>query len=201
MSKNTGKQHGERFETAVMAGTEQEAESLVERLGDGDLPLLHRLAQSADADHCWWGVRGLASAGDATSVPLLVAHLDHADALVRAAAVMALGELHRRAPQPVNAHLGQMAALLADDDGLVRQAAVDGLAACGDDAVDMLAEMLESKHDGVRVRAAAALHRIGTRKTALPLYHHLEDPNPLVRHHAYEALSELGLLTNILLAR
>ncbi len=84
---------------------------------------------------------------------------------------------------------------------LVRQAAVNGLALCGEEAVDTLAAQLQGGNEGIRVRAAAALHRIGTLKAAIPLYHHLEDPNPLVRHHAFETLDALGLLTNVLLSR
>ena len=43
--------------------------------------------------------------------------------------------------------------------------------------------------------------RIGSLKTAAPLYHHLEDLNPLVRHYAFETLDKLGLLTNVLLKK
>ncbi|MFZ1757110.1 MAG: HEAT repeat domain-containing protein, partial [Caldilineaceae bacterium] len=114
---------------------------------------------------------------------------------------LALAALHQRQPDSVDPLLSGLADLLADDDGLVRQAAADSLAQCGDAAVDVLASALNSPHEGVRVRAASALHRIGTMAAAPPLYYHLEDASPLVRHHAFETLDKLGLLTNVLLKK
>ena len=116
-------------------------------------------------------------------------------------AALALAGLQQRHPAAVRPLLPRLADLLADDDGLVRQSAADALSQCGDAAVDALAGALNSEHEGVRVRAAAALHRIGTLASAPALYHHLEDSNPLVRHYAYETLDRLGLLTNLLFTR
>jgi HEAT repeat protein len=201
MAKNVGKRHGERFEAAVAAGDDEHAEALVDLLSASDIPLLRHMAESNQGDHCWWGIRGLAQIGNGDVVPILVARLQHAEPSIRAAASLALGEIHSRHAEAVVPHLSHLILLLTDADALVRQAAVDGLAHCGDDAVDLLAEALNSEIDALRVRAAMALHRIGTVKTAPSLYHHLEDPNPLVRHHAYETLSNLGLLETMLLRR
>ena len=190
-----------RFEAAVAAGNDEVAEQLVADLPERSAPSLRAMIHSQDLDRCWWGIRGLAAVGGADAVAAVVEALHHESPAIRAVAAMALGALHPRATDAVNQHLARLAALLADDDGMVRQAAADGLARCGDDAVDVLAQTLESEHEGVRVRAASALHHIGTMKTALPLYHRLDDPNPLVRHYAHETLTSLGLLANVLVTR
>jgi HEAT repeat protein len=201
MAKNQGIRHVERFDAAAVAGKDEQAEALADLLTADDLPVLRHMLESGHMDRCWWGIRGLAKVGDAGAVPLVVDQLHHADPAIRTAAAMAVGEMHVRHAQAVKPHLPHLVHLLADSDGLAGQAASNALALCGDDAVDVLAEALRSDLDSVRVRAAAALHRIGTQKAAIPLYHHLEDPNPLVRHHAYEALDDLGLLSNVLLSR
>jgi HEAT repeat protein len=201
MAKNQGIRHVERFDAAAVAGQDAQAEALADLLTADDLPVLHHMLESGHMDRCWWGIRGLAKVGNADSIPQVVDQLHHADPAIRSAAAMALGEMHARHAQAVTPHLSQLVDLLADSDGLAGQAASNALALCGDDAVNVLAEALRSDLDSVRVRAAAALHRIGTPKAAIPLYRHLEDPNPLVRHHAYEALDDLGLLNNLLLSR
>ena len=118
---------------------------------------------------------------------------------LRAAAALALVHLHSRAPAAVAPALDTVAALLTDDDGLVRQTAADCLAQCGDDAVPALGRVLrESAHQGARTRAAGALRKIATMKAAAILYPLLNDPNHLVRMYAYEGLDEMGLLENVL---
>ena len=198
--KSTGKSHWERFRAAVAANNDKQAEALVPLLSVADIPALLALAGS-DGDARWWAMRGLAAVGDERAIPTLVAGLDDADAATRSVAALALASLHRRHPQAVRPFLARLAGLLADEDGTVRRSAADSLAQCGDAAVDALAAALNSEHEGIRVRAAAALHRIGSMAAALPLYHHLEDPSPLVRHYAFETLDRLGLLTNVLLTR
>jgi len=198
--KSTGKSHWERFQAAVAAGNDEQAESLVNLLTPADSAHLWALAKN-DGDFCWWGVRGLAAVGDERAIPAVVPFLADDDPGLRSVAALALAELYQRHPAAVQPLLPRLAELLADDDGLVRQTAADSLAQCGDAAVDALTDALNSPFEGVRVRAAAALHRIGTLKTAPPLYHHLEDPNPLVRHYAFETLDKLGLLTNVLMKK
>ncbi|MBX2998055.1 MAG: HEAT repeat domain-containing protein [Caldilineaceae bacterium] len=198
MAKNKGKRHAERFEAAAV-GDDASAEDLLDLLTPADSPILRQMIESSDLDRRWWGIRALAQVGGEDLVPLVAAYLEDSSPEIRAVVAMALGEIHRREAAAVNSHLPQLALLLQDDDALVRQSAADALAQCGDDAVDLLATALESDREGVRVRAAAALHRIGSMKAAPPLYRHLEDPNPLVRHYAYETLDKLGLLENILL--
>jgi HEAT repeat protein len=200
MAKNQGKQHVERFDAAAVED-DARAEELLDLLTANDSPILRQMVESDDLNRRWWGIRALAHVGDETVLALVVTQIDDESPEIRAVAAMALGEIHQRSPQAVNPHLAQLIPLLEDEDALVRQAAADGLSRCGDDAVDLLAAALESTVEGVRVRAAAALHRIGSMKVASPLYRHLEDPNPLVRHHAYETLDNLGLLENILLKR
>ncbi|HRJ40652.1 MAG: HEAT repeat domain-containing protein [Caldilineaceae bacterium] len=198
--KSTGKTHWERFYAAVASGDDEQAEALIPLLSPSDEPRLLGIVLRGGESR-WWGVRGLAAVGRSAAISAVVACLQDPDAAVRAGAALALGQLFSRQPEETAPFLPFLAPLLADDDGLVRQTAGDSLAQCGDAAVDTLADALNSPHEGVRVRAAAALHRIGSMATAAPLYHHLEDPNPLVRHYAFETLDKLGLLTNVLLMR
>lgn len=198
--KSTGKSHWERFLAAVAAGDDERAESLVSLLTTAEADRLLELVESG-GDSRWWDLRGLAAVGDAEAILPIVPFLTDDDPALRSVAALALAELHQRYSDAVQPFLSRLAELLADDDGLVRQSAADSLAQCGDAAVDALAGALNSPHEGVRVRAATALHRIGTLKTAAPLYHHLEDSNPLVRHYAFETLDKLGLLTNMLLIK
>ncbi len=196
----TGKSHFERFRAAVAAEDDDRAEALVALLTPADAPALGRMA-AQDGHQRWWAIRALAAVGDPSHLPLFLACLDDPQSDMRALGLMALAALAQRFPEAVAPHLEAMTALLADPDGLVRQAAVDALAQCGDAAVPVLAAALENPHDGVRVRAARALQRIGSMATAPHLYRHLDDPNPVVRHYAYEALDRLGLLNNVLLLR
>lgn len=198
--KSTGKSHWERFRAAVAAQDDEKAEALVALLTPADGPKLLALAEH-DGDSRWWAIRGLAAVGGSEAISAVADALEAADPSLRAAAALALAALNDRHPQAAESLLSRLVPLLQDDDGLVRQSASDALAQCGDPAVDALAAALDSPHEGVRVRAATALHRIGTMKAAPPLYHHLEDANPLVRHYAYETLDRLGLLTNVLLRK
>lgn len=198
--KSTGKSHWERFRAAVAAQDDKTAEALIPLLTPADVPSLLALADS-DGDSRWWAIRGLAAVGGEESIAPVAEALEADDPSLRATAALALAALCRRHPRLVEPFLPRLAQRLYDDDGLVRQSASDALAQCGDAAVDALATALDSPHEGVRVRAATALHRIGTMKAAPPLYHHLEDASPLVRHYAFETLDRLGLLTNVLLKK
>ena len=184
---------------AIDAGDDERAERVALQLTAADEPALLALAETEDVDSRWWAVRGLAVCGGTQAVPALLAALGDGDAGVRAAAVMALAVLHQRVPAAVEPHLGEAARLLADDDGMVRQAAADTLAQCGDDAVPALAAVIfQGTHQGARTRAAAALRKIATMKAAAVLYPMLNDSNHMVRAYAYEGLDEMGLLENIL---
>ncbi len=184
---------------AIDAGDDERAEQAALHLTAADVPALLTLAHAADSDRRWWAVRGLAVCAGAEAVPALLANLGDSDAGVRAATVMALAFIHQRAPAAVEPHLDEAARLLADDDGMVRQAAADTLAQCGDDAVPALARVIfQGDHQGARTRAAAALRKIATMKAAAVLYPMLNDPNHMVRAYAYEGLDEMGLLENIL---
>ncbi len=201
MARRTGKTHLERFRAAVAAGNDEQAEALVALLTPRDCPGLLEMARQPDPDTRWWALRALAQVGGADAVPTLVEALHDPDPEIRAVAALALAQVHKRAPDAVRPHLAALADLLADPDGMVRQAAGDALAQIGPDAVEVLAQALQSPEPAVRGRAAAALHRMGHMDTARHLFPALEDENLLVRHHAYEALDKLGLLNNILLKR
>lgn len=185
---------------AVDAGDDARAEALVTSLSPADAGALAALAGPPDGDRRWWAVRALAELGGDAAVPVLLAALGSGDAGTRAAAALALGHLHARRPAAVLSALDRLAQALADDDGFVRQAAVDGLALCGDDAVPPLARVIfDSTHEGARTRAASALRNIRTQKAARVLYRCLNDHNHLVHTYAYEGLDEMGLLENMLL--
>ncbi|MCS6826617.1 MAG: HEAT repeat domain-containing protein, partial [Caldilinea sp.] len=164
-----------------------------------DEPALIELLSSPEENERWWALRALAACGSANAAAPIARCLDDPVTAVRAAAALALAHLHRRYPSEVTPLLEQVAARLADEEGMVRQIAADALAMCGDDAVPALARILfEQRHEGARTRAASALRKMATRKAASILYALLNDPNPLVRTYAYEGLDEMGLLETIL---
>lgn len=184
---------------AIARQDDEEAERLAQLLAPADEPALLELLESTNEDERWWAVRGLAVAGSERCIPQLGQSLHDKAAAVRAAGAMALSQLHARYPTDVVAYLAAVANLLADDEGYVRQAAADGLAQCGDDAVQALGHVLRtSDHQGARTRAAGALRKIATMKAAAILYALLNDDNHLVRAYAYEGLDEMGLLENVL---
>ncbi|MGL4651122.1 MAG: HEAT repeat domain-containing protein [Caldilineaceae bacterium] len=187
------------FVAAIDAGVDEATEALVSTLAPADESALVALA-AKPGDHRWWALRALAAVGaDAAATALATAAID-ADPSVRAVVALGLGHLHTRAPQAVAAHFSTLATLLQDPDGFVRQAAVDGLALCGEAALPTLATVLfESDHQGARTRAAAALRAMRSIKAAPLLYRILNDPNHLVHTFAHEALDDLGLLDNVLL--
>lgn len=184
---------------ALARQDDDEAERLSAELMPADEAALIQLASARDEDGRWWAVRGLALVGGATCVPQLATRLHDEQASVRAAAALALAHLHDRLPAAVTAYLDGVAELLADEQGYVRQAAADSLALCGDDGVPALGAVLRhSTHQGARTRAAGALRKIASMKSAAILYALLNDDNHLVRSYAYEGLDEMGLLENIL---
>jgi len=188
----------EKFMMAVEQGQDDLTEQLVLGLSKADEPALIRLAGSINVDERWWAVRALAYCGQGASVPAVVHTLADMAADVRAVACLALAELYLRVPEGVRDHLSALGKCLADEEGFVRQSAVDGLAKCGDDAVETLASVLQSSHEGARTRAAVTLRKIASIGAAPLLYQYLNDSNYLVRTYCYEALDEMGLLDNIL---
>lgn len=189
-----------RFTSAVNAGDDEAAETQCQQLTAADENLLMELARSTSRDERWWAFRALAECGTSQSVALLGEALSAPEAELRQVVALALGHLYQRAPTAVAPHLDRLAALLADPDGTVRQAAMMALSHCGDGAVTPLAAVLAAAHEGARTRAAQGLRHIATMPAAAILYRYLEDPNHLVKTHAYEALNEMGLLENVLVS-
>lgn len=193
----------DRFLAAVLAGDDDQAERLASAWcapgQPGEEARLVGLASSANQDVRWWSIRALANARTPAAAAAVARTLADPNAEVRSVALMTLGHLHRRQPELVAHHLRAMADLLADDEGFVRQTAVESLALCGDDAVAVLAEVLDGPHDAARTRAAAALRKIGSMQSAPILFRHLNDANYLVHSYCYQALDEMGLLDNALL--
>lgn len=188
------------FLAAVDAGVDEATETLVPSLGPADETALVTIAAQQTGDRRWWAVRALAAVGTAPAADALAAATRDPDAAVRAVAALGMGHLHARAPQAVAAQLPGLAPLLQDPDGFVRQAAVDGFALCGPDALPTLAAVLfESDHQGARTRAAAALRAMRNMQAAPLLFRILNDSNHLVHTFAHEALDDLGLLDNLLL--
>ena len=190
----------EEFLAAVAAGDDDRCEAASLALDSDDEAALIDLAQRSTGDARWWAVRALAHTGGTEAVATVAAALDDPDPALRAAAALALGHLSARSPEAVTAVLPALAAHLADSDGFVRGAVVDGLALSGAAALPALADVLfHSENEGARSRAAAALRALRSEEAAPLLFRFLNDPNHLVHTYCYEALDDMGLLENMLL--
>lgn len=197
--------------TAIAAGDDEATERTIQALkGRCDLiPALRPLLADGDADRRWWAVRGLALLGGPQAEAAAIQRLADPDEATRCAAALALGQMQAVSSIPA------LAEHLADPSGWVRDSAGDALAMIGEPALPALTAALADARDGVRVRAAAALRKItthqltGLRPEAYPpafwpvisaLFTALNDLNRLVRHNAYEALAQLGLLDEVWIA-
>lgn len=187
------------FLSAALEANDDLAESLAAQLTPADEPELLAALDDANSDVRWWAVRAFALVGETASVAPLLRKLEDADPMLRSAALLALAAIHARQPASVQPHLTQMARLLADPEGTVRQAATDALSQCGDASVPALAAVLQGDHQGARTRATLALRQIATMPAAAVLYRCLNDSNYMVHTYAYETLDEMGLLENVLL--
>ncbi len=174
----------QRLKAAIAAQDDELAEKLVQRLAGADEAALIRMAESDDADSRWWAVRSLALVGADQCVDTVVAALGDSNSALRAAGALALAHLHGRAPDATRAAMPALAQMLTDDDGLVRQSAADSLAMCGDDAVEALAVIIDSLHDGARgaggLFAAQDLHGAGGR-VVVPAAGRSEPPCAILR--------------------
>lgn len=191
----------ETFAACVDAGDDAATEAAVAALSaQHEAALLHWCQAGSPPDRRWWAVRALAAVGG-DAAPAVVAQAFAApDPSLRAAAALALGHLAARAPRAVEEKLPALARLLEDDDGFVRQAAVDGFALAGDLSLPTLAVLLlQDGHEAARTRAASALRRVRSLKAAPLLFRCLNDHNHLVHSYCHEALDEMGLLDNLLL--
>jgi HEAT repeat protein len=186
------------LERALQQGDDDAAERATHTLTAAAEPALLAWLESADPEQRWWAARALAHCGGPAAAPALVQTLTVDDPALRSVASYALGHLYQRVPDAVRPLLPQLARLLADGDGGVRQVTADALALCGDDAVPALAAVLQGDHEGARTRAAASLRKIASIKAAGVLFRCLNDPNYMVHTYAHEALDEMGLLENML---
>lgn len=189
------------FLSAVSSGDDELAEDAVQNLhlnGDGSLDRLLDLVSTDDDDLRWWAVRALSIAAEENQrqrvvvMPTLTQALSDDDDSVRCLAALSLGQLHAASAIPA------LIVLLADPSGWVRGAAADGLAMMGEAAVPLLGSALHDDREGVRVRAAYALHKIRSMASARWLFPALNDPNPIVHTYVYETLDDLGLLNTVL---
>jgi Uri superfamily endonuclease len=195
---------------AISAGDDEAAERVARACAGQPalLPSLRPLLADADPDRRWWAVRALAAVGGAEAGDLLASSLSDADAATRCAAALGLGQLKATAAIP------GLTAQLSDANGWVRDTAADALAMIGEPALSALVETLSAGHDAARVRAAGALRKITVSALAdrrmaefapqfwpaiSAMLAALNDPNRLVRHHAYEALDRLGLLETVII--
>lgn len=186
---------------AIEMADDEAAERAVAGLSSLDgaaLPMLVGLSRSGDDDQRWWGVRALAELAEEhpeqrdQALPALLEALNDSEDSIRCVAALALGQIQAASAIPT------LTLLLADPSGWVRGAAADALALIGEPAVPALGAALQDQRDGVRVRAAYALHRIKSVKSARWLFPALNDPNHIVHTYAYEALDEMGLLSTVL---
>ena len=187
---------------AIAASDDGAAESAAVQLTAAAEPDLLTWLAADDPEQVWWAARALGACGTVASIGPLLDLLQHQDVALRTVAAMTMGALPQRLADStvMQPHLPQLAVLLSDPDGMVRQVAADALAQCGDVAIPTLVEVLRFNVDqGARSRAAYALGKIGTMATAPALYRCLNDQNYLVHTYAHEALDKLGLLENVLL--
>ena len=198
------------FLDAVREGDDGASERAAQELaGRTDLlPALRPLLADADPDRRWWAVRTLALIGGDDAGALLRAGLTDPDEATRCAAALGLGQLC------ATSAISALIARLTDPSGWVRDSAGDALAMIGDPALPALVEALDRGPDSVRVRAASALRKVAVGNLADrrdspidpaywpaigALFTALNDPNRLVRHHAYETLDRLGLLETVII--
>jgi Uri superfamily endonuclease len=195
---------------AISAGDDAAAERMARACASQTalLPALRPLLADADPDRRWWGARALAAVGGAEAADMLIACLRDTDVATQCAAALGLGQLRATTAIPA------LAALLSDANGWVRDTAADALAMIGEPALSVLVETLSAGQDGARVRAAGALRKISVSALAdrritefepqfwpalNALFAALNDPNRLVRHHAYAALDRLDLLDTVII--
>ena len=138
----------QRLQAAISEQDDELAEKLVQRLASEDEAALLSMAVCDSVDVRWWAVRSLALVGTEYCVVTVASTMQDPDSALRAAGALAVAHLHGRVPDATRALMPALAELLTDDDGLVRQSAADSLAMCGDDAVNALAIILDSLHDG-----------------------------------------------------
>jgi HEAT repeat protein len=196
---------------AITAGDDQQAERHVQAFAaqPGVLPALRPLLSDPDPNRRWWAVRSLALIRGDESARLLAQHLADPDEPTRCAAALGLGQLRSEAAIPL------LLAALSDVSGWVRDSAADALAMIGVPALPELVEAMKDTRDGVRVRASRATGRIVGPALAgktlneygpeffpalTALYVALNDPNRLVRTHAYDTLNGLGLFDQVYIA-
>lgn len=190
----------QEFVAAIASGKDEYTEQACARLTPWHQSRLLALLDDGD-DARWWAVRSLAAVGDAATIAPIAAALEDRDASTRAAAALALGHLAQRHPEAATAVLAALGQRFADSDGFVRQQAVEGMAMAGINALPVLEQLLDVGNPAaVRVRAAAALRHMRDPRCARLLFPLLNDDNHLVHTYAYEALEDLGMLDNVLLA-
>ncbi len=196
---------------AIAADDDEQAERVVTAFAalPGVLPALRPLLGDPDENRRWWAVRGLALIGGDEAEHLLVEHLADSDEPTRCAAALGLGQL--RSQEAIPALLSS----LADASGWVRDSAADAVAMIGVPALPGLVEASKDSRDGIRVRATRAIGRIvgpGLAGKTLneygreyipavtALYVLLNDPNRIVRTHAFDTLNGLGLFDQVYIA-
>lgn len=185
---------------AIETDNDEAAEEIVTTLAvDANiLPALLDLGASADPDQRWWAMRALAEMADnnpnarAQVTPVLLDALNDEEDSIRCVAALGLSQMQATSAIP------SLALMLADPSGWVRGAAANALAQIGEPAVPALGEAMQDEREGVRVRAAYALNRIKSIKSARWLFPALNDPNHIVHTYAYETLDEMGLLNTVL---
>lgn len=185
---------------AIEADNDEAAEEIVTTLAvDANiLPALLDLGTSANPDQRWWAMRALAEMAENNPdardqvTPVLLDALNDAEDSIRCVAALGLSQMQATSAIP------SLALMLADASGWVRGAAANALAQIGEPAVPALGEAMQDEREGVRVRAAYALNRIKSIKSARWLFPALNDPNHIVHTYAYETLDEMGLLNTVL---
>lgn len=122
------------------------------------------------------------------AAPELVVALSDSDPLIRGVAIRAIGELHPDVPGAVAGLVNQF-----PDANAIR--AVSNFGAKGAEAVPALTNLLKDNDPTIRWQALRTLGKI--HEPSLPALDEMirlagEDPDPLVREHAAEAIGDIG---------
>jgi HEAT repeat protein len=150
-----------------------------------DLQTLYNLASDADAGVVVAAINGLGRIGSDEAINRTISFLGNANAEIRKATVIALGEA-RRCP-------AELVSALADSDPGVRYYAVKSIAASCDGAegIEKIKAMINDEYIPVAMATIDAIREVGGREAYETLAPYEEHPNADVREKISEVLSSL----------
>ncbi|RPI33513.1 MAG: hypothetical protein EHM70_05780 [Chloroflexota bacterium] len=174
----------------LTSGEDQRAEAAVSNLaalGDEALPALIQLLASAAEDDRWWATRTLAEISSPETPMLLLQAFGDEQVDVRKAAALAL----RQQPHPDS--IPALVAALDDEDRILARLAGSALAANGEQATQVLLDVLEKGSHAAQIEALRALASIGDKRSIPALLAAFEKDSSLMEYWANEGLERMGV--------